>query len=154
MNSRNLMVALVLIFFVGPGNSGVRAQGKGHGNGKGQEKQEEKQEKKAEHGGHGRSKHYDREVDHNEARGWYVEHRGNLPPGLAKREQLPPGLQRQLVVRGTLPPGLQARVHPVPEDLEVRLSPPPPECAHVLVGGNIVLLNRRTNLVIDVVAFY
>jgi hypothetical protein len=149
MNSRNFMVALVLIFFVVAGNSPLRAQGKGHGNGKGQEKQEEK----AEHGGHGRSKHYDREVDHNEARGWYVEHRGHLPPGLAKREQLPPGLQRQLVVRGTLPPGLQARVRPVPEDLEVRLSPPPPECAHVLVGGNIVLLNRRTNLVVDIVAF-
>jgi hypothetical protein len=44
-------------------------------------------------------------------------------------------------------------VRPVPEDLEVRLSPPPPECAHVLVGGNIVLLNRRTNLVVDIVAF-
>lgn len=31
----------------------------------------------------------------------------------------------------------------------VRLSQPPPECAHVLVGGNIVLLNRRTNLAVD-----
>ena len=75
------------------------------------------------------------------------------PLGLAKRDQLPLGLQRQLVVRGTLAPGLQKRLQPVPQDLEVRLAPPPPECAHVLVGGNIVLLNRRTNLVVDIVAF-
>jgi hypothetical protein len=65
MKSRNFVVAVVLGFFVVAGNSPVRAQGKGHGNGDGHEKQEEK----AERGGHGRSKHYDREVDHNEAQG-------------------------------------------------------------------------------------
>ena len=98
---------------------------------------------------HPRFEDHDRQA----ARGWYNEHQGHLPPGLAKRDQLPPGLQRQLVVRGTLPPGLQKRLQPVPQDLEVRLAPPPPECAHVLIGGNIVLLNRRTNLVVDIVAF-
>lgn len=35
-----------------------------------------------------------------------------LPPGLAKREKLPPGLERQLKERGTLPPGLQRRFSP------------------------------------------
>ena len=44
--------------------------------------------------------------DHAAMRGWYDEHHNNLPPGLA-RSQLPPGLERQLVRRGTLPPGLQ-----------------------------------------------
>jgi hypothetical protein len=57
------------------------------------------------------------------------------------------------VRRGTLPPGLEKRLQPCPEDLERRLPLPPPECAHVLVGGHIVLLNRRTNVVVDFVHF-
>jgi hypothetical protein len=131
------------------------ADGHGQGKGKGHEKQD-----KQENEGEGRSqegrrheKHFSKDHDREAARGWYSEHEGRLPPGLAKKDQLPPGLQRQLVVRGTLPPGLQKRVQPVPRDLEVRLAPPPPECAHVLIGGNIVVLNRRTNLVVDVVVF-
>jgi hypothetical protein len=115
---------------------GVQAQAEDHG-----------------HEGKGHDKHYSKDHDRLAARGWYDEHQGHLPPGLAKRDQLPPGLQRQLVVRSTLPPGLQKRLQPVPQDLEVRLTPPPPECAHVLIGGNIVLLNRRANLVVDIVAF-
>jgi hypothetical protein len=126
------------------------ADGHGQGKGKGQDKQD-KQENKKEGEGRGHDKHYSKDHDRLAARGWYDEHQGHLPPGLAKKDQLPPGLQRQLVVRGTLPPGLQKRLQPVPQDLEVRLAPPPPECAHVLIGGNIVLLNR-TNLV-NIVAF-
>jgi len=133
------------------------ADGHGQGKGKGHDKQD-KQENENEgddrgHEGRGHDKHYSKDHDRQAARGWYDEHQGHLPPGLAKKDQLPPGLQRQLVVRGTLPPGLQKRLQPVPQDLEVRLAPPPPECAHVLIGGNIVLLNRRTNLVVDIVAF-
>jgi len=33
------------------------------------------------------------------------------------------------------------------------LPPPPPDCAHVLVAGHIVLLNRKTNIVLDIVHF-
>jgi hypothetical protein len=86
-------------------------------------------------------------------RGWYDQHENNLPPGLAKRDRLPPGLEKQLVRRGTLPPGLQKRLQPCPRDLERQLPPPPPECAHLLIGGHIVLLNQRTNVVVDVVHF-
>jgi hypothetical protein len=35
-----------------------------------------------------------------------------LPPGLAKRSQLPPGLQRHLWKHGSLPPGLQKKIGP------------------------------------------
>ena len=35
-----------------------------------------------------------------------------LPPGLAKRDQLPPGLQKHLWKHGSLPPGLQKKVGP------------------------------------------
>jgi hypothetical protein len=33
------------------------------------------------------------------------------------------------------------------------LPPPLPECAQVLIGGHIVLLNQRTNVVMDAVHF-
>src|SRR5215831_5359969 len=33
-----------------------------------------------------------------------------LPPGLAKKESLPPGLQKQLVRNGQLPPGLEKKI--------------------------------------------
>ena len=61
--------------------------------------------------------------------------------------------EKQLVRNGTLPPGLQKRLSPVPVELERRLPPPPPDCAHVLISGHIVLLNRKTNVIVDVFAF-
>ena len=73
-----------------------------------------------------------------------------LEPGLAKRDRLPPGLERQLRVRGTLPPGLRDRIRPCPEGLVRLLPPPPPHCEHVLIGGSIVLLNRNSFVVLDI----
>jgi hypothetical protein len=124
------------------------AQGNSHGQGKGK----------------GHDKHHDndgrddqdgdRYDNHREdIRGWYSQSEGHLPPGLAKKDRLPPGLERQLVRNGTLPPGLQKRLYPAPVELERRLPPPPPDCAHVLISGHIVLLNRKTNLIVDVFAF-
>src|SRR5260370_27039424 len=81
-------------------------------------------------------------------RGWYGEHRDQLPPGLAKKDRLPPGLEKQLVRRGTLPPGLEKRLQPCPEELERQLPPPPPDCAHLVIGGHLVLLNRKTNIIV------
>jgi hypothetical protein len=93
-------------------------------------------------------KHHEKDI-----RGWYSENEGHLPPGLAKKDHLPPGLEKQLVRKGTLPPGLQKKVYPCPVELERQLPPPPPETMHVLVGGNIVLLNRKTNVVVDIFSF-
>jgi len=131
------MVALagVNVFAQGHGNHG---EGNGHGRGHNRDEDE---------GGH-YSKH-----DRDEARGWYHGHRDGLPPGLAKRDQLPPGLERQLRVRGTLPPGLRDRIRPCPPELVRVLPPPPPNCEHVFIGGHVVLLNRRTFMVLDIVHF-
>jgi Ni/Co efflux regulator RcnB len=101
------------------------------------------------HRGHGYGHGYD-DRDHQVMHGWYEGHRGNLPPGLAKRDRLPPGLERQLELRGTLPPGLRGRIYAVPVDLERELPPPPLNCEHVFIGGHVVLLNRRTFVVVDV----
>jgi hypothetical protein len=86
-------------------------------------------------------------------RSWYHDHQNHLPPGLAKRDRLPPGLERQLVARGTLPPGLRKQIEPCPPELVRVLPPPPPDCVHVVIGGNLVLVNRRSWLVVDVFHF-
>ncbi|MBZ5547057.1 MAG: hypothetical protein LAO22_03705 [Acidobacteriia bacterium] len=91
--------------------------------------------------------------DRDEMRGWYREQDDHLPPGLAKRDRLPPGLERQLRLRGTLPPGLRKKMAPCPRELEMRLPPPPPGCAHVVVGGHVVLVNRSTYMVLDIFHF-
>ena len=116
-------------------------------------------------GGHGHGHAYGREKhdrdndrayyrDHDrELREWYGSHRDHLPPGLAKRDELPPGLERQLVVRGTLPPGLRGRMHPCPIEVERYLPPPPVGYMHTVIGGHIVLVNRKTFLVLDVFHF-
>jgi len=88
--------------------------------------------------------------DRDEIRGWYAAHYRDLPPGLAKKDRLPPGLEKQLVIRGTLPPGLEKREYAVPVDLERQLPPPPPDCDRVVIGGHIVLRNRNTNIVLDI----
>ncbi len=82
-----------------------------------------------------------------------AENYRHLPPGLAKRDRLPPGLERQLVLRGTFPPGLESRVVVVPVDLDRRLPPPPPDCERVAIGGHIVLRNRNTKIILDIFHF-
>lgn len=67
-----------------------------------------------------------------------------LPPGLAKREQLPPGLAK----RDRLPPGLQGE--PLPPELDRRLSPLSPDYVRVRVARDIVLMERRTRVVLDI----
>jgi len=143
MRSTKWMVAFAAGIFMLTTNFAL-AQGQGNGHGKGHEK----------HGaGDDQDERHCKDHDRDTMRGWYDEHKSNLPPGLAKRDQLPPGLEKQLVRRGSLPPGLQKRLQPCPEDLERRLPPAPPDCAHVLISGNIILLNRRTNVVVDIFHF-
>lgn len=91
--------------------------------------------------------------DRDQIRGWYTENYRNLPPGLAKKDRLPPGLERQLAIRGQLPPGLEKRVYAVPVELERRLPPPPPDSERVVIGGHIVLRNRNTKIILDIFHF-
>lgn len=66
------------------------------------------------------------------------------PPGLAKREKLPPGLGK----RGTLPPGLEGRA--LPRDLESRLTVLPATQGRILLGHDVVLMQRHNRLVLDI----
>ena len=57
-----------------------------------------------------------------------------MPPGLAKRQRLPKGLERRRL----------------PTNLERQLPPPPVNVERVLVDNNIVLIQKGTNLVLDI----
>jgi hypothetical protein len=104
------------------------------------------------HGKHGKGKgqgHYDSR-ERETILAWYHEQGSNLPPGLAGKDRLPPGLEKQLQRRGTLPPGLQKKIQPCPPELERRLPPPPDGYSHTVISGHIVLVNRHTYAVLDV----
>jgi hypothetical protein len=71
-------------------------------------------------------------------------HKG-VPPGHARREYLPPGLAK----RDRLPPGLTGRR--LPHELERRLSPLPAGVIRVRIGTELLLLDERTRVVLDVI---
>jgi hypothetical protein len=90
--------------------------------------------------------------DRDMIRNYYRDQNSNLPPGLAKRGgNLPPGLQKHLERDGTLPPGLQKRVQPFPAELERRLPRLPDTYARVTLGVDILILDRRTQRIMDIV---
>ena len=91
--------------------------------------------------------------ERNSIREWFSNEANlaNLPPGLAKRETLPPGLQRQLQRNGTLPPGLMRRLQPLPADLEGVLAPVPEGVRRVVWGGNVILLDEQTQQITDLI---
>lgn len=67
-----------------------------------------------------------------------------LPPGLAKRDRLPPGLAK----RDRLPPGLSGER--LPRTLERRLSPLPAGVVRLRIGTDLVLMDERSRVVLDV----
>jgi hypothetical protein len=77
----------------------------------------------------------------------FVDDRAGLPPGLAKRDRLPPGLERHLERNGTLPPGLQRRVQPLPDQCVARLPQLPMNWSRVVLGGRIMLLDPNQRIV-------
>jgi hypothetical protein len=84
-------------------------------------------------------------------RSYFHDNRNGLPPGLAKREKLPPGLERQLRQNGTLPPGLQKKVHPLPLELERQMRRLPTGYRRVVIAGNVIMMNEKTAVIYDIV---
>lgn len=141
-----VFIVLLGIFFLSGGPVFAQGNSQEHGHGKGHDKHHDDDDRDNRDA-------YRYSYHEQEIRGWYRGNEGHLPPGLAKKDRLPPGLERQLVRNGALPPGLQKRLYPCPVELEHELPPPPPNCRHVLIGGHIVLLNRTTNIVVDIFHF-
>jgi hypothetical protein len=82
---------------------------------------------------------------------YFKQNRSGLPPGLAKREKLPPGLEKQLRERGKLPPGLQKKIQPLPPQLERELRILPTGWRRVVIAGNVVMMNEKTAMVYDII---
>jgi hypothetical protein len=74
-----------------------------------------------------------------------------LPPGLAKKGKLPPGLQKHLDKNGRLPPGLQKRLEPLPHDLDARLPRLPEYWERVILERHVILIDRRTHRILDII---
>jgi hypothetical protein len=82
MKSVSWMLGTLLAFCLA--TTGVAlAQDYGKGHGKGHDKHDDDDDQ---------SEHYYKDHDREAMRGWYGEHEGHLPPGLAKRDQLPPDM--------------------------------------------------------------
>ena len=91
------------------------------------------------------------EKDHEIIRNHFTANRGNLPPGLAKRDgNLPPGLEKQLRRNGQLPPGLEKKLNAFPVELEKRLPPLKPGLVRGMIGVSAVILNQKTSVILDV----
>lgn len=68
-----------------------------------------------------------------------------------RQGSLPPGLEKHLQRNGTLPPGLQKKLQPFPIELERQLPPIPAGYARHVVGSQAIVLDKRTNKVMDIV---
>ena len=93
------------------------------------------------------------ESQKNTVSAWFSNKRNleGLPPGLAKRERLPAGLERQLKKNRSLPPGLETRVQLFPLDLERLLPELPKGVIRVVIGVDILLLDKTSNTILDIV---
>jgi hypothetical protein len=72
----------------------------------------------------------------------YFANTASLPPGLARLEKLPPGLEKQIERKGALPPGLEKRMIPVPVELGRQLPPLPQGQERVIVGEAVLVIDR------------
>ena len=74
---------------------------------------------------------------------------GHCPPGLAKKNNgcMPPGQAKKWRIGQRLPRDVV--YYPVPQDLVVRLGPPPSGHEYVRVAGDILLITAGTAMVVD-----
>jgi|TARA_R110002126_G_scaffold3263_1_gene18540 hypothetical protein len=72
----------------------------------------------------------------------------SMPPGLAKKEDLPPGLARHITKNGRLPPGIEKR--DLPADLLSRLPSVKSGTKRLIIGHDIVLIDETTSIILDI----
>lgn len=121
---------------------------------------QDRYEKHAKYDKRGKAERRDHFIDDDRGvvRNFYTQNPSSLPPGLAKRGgNLPPGLAKR---GGNLPPGLSRgqevtseydeHLLPLPKELEIRLPPPPHEVIRRILGHDIVMIDKQTKKVLDV----
>jgi hypothetical protein len=77
--------------------------------------------------------------------------RGNLPPGLAKRRTLPPGLRQQLHEKGALPPGLREYYTPVPAEWNTRFPAIPVYYTRYFVDRDLIIIDTRNDTLVSLI---
>ena len=139
------VIAPFLWFLLGASVSFALAQGKGHG-------PKKKDTAVSDNNGSTNVRVVFSSGDRSAISSWFHERGsgGGLPPGLAKRDRLPPGLERQLRERGSLPPGLQKKLVPLPVVLDRRVVPLPEGYRRSVIGAHVVITNSRGTFVFDV----
>ncbi len=67
----------------------------------------------------------------------------------ARPSALPPGLEKKLRRDGRLPPGWEKKMVPFPVEIERRLPALGPGLCRGLIGGQAVIYDERTRVIID-----
>lgn len=86
------------------------------------------------------------ERDRHIIRDYYKFH--PLPRSSPSRFDMPPALQKQMVRNGALPP--VSSIEQLPAELEMKLKPLPEGYVRVRLGPDIMIVDSRNNLIIDI----
>lgn len=78
---------------------------------------------------------------------YYAPRYKSLPPGLAKKDRLPPGHAWR--ARPSQPIHDDARLRYLPYELEQRLTRLPADYVRVVIGTDVAIMNVRTRVVVD-----
>jgi hypothetical protein len=68
-----------------------------------------------------------------------------------KHKGLPPGIRKQLVRNGALPPGWEKNFYAFPPELNHRLPVLPVYCRRGFIGYDVVVIDTRTNIILDII---
>src|SRR5688500_2565350 len=159
---------LISAALAAPSAAGLEGQGQGQGRGRGQAAKPDKPNKpnKSEPKGQKQASKPDKKADNEKKAGKRDDvvvfdrdgharvirdfRTAGLPPGLAKRDALPPGLRKQLIERGELPPGLQRHLIDVPGPLVTRLPAVPAYYHRYFAGDDLIVVDTRTNRIVAI----
>jgi len=90
--------------------------------------------------------------ERDEIRGFFDSHpaeRERLPPGLAKKNKIPPGWQKKIARGERIPDDVWAYRVPLPHDILIKLPPPPPGVIHVRIEDHVFKVIEKTHEVLD-----
>ena len=75
--------------------------------------------------------------------------RRQLPPGLAKKNKIPPGWQKKIRPGYRIPDDVWIHHIPLPHELLLKLPPPPPGAILVRIHDRILKVREKTHEVLD-----
>jgi len=82
---------------------------------------------------------------------WYAQHQAKPPVGFREQDRLSPDQESRLQVGQKMDGELISKRHPVPVTLRRQLPAPGPGYQYSAVGGHVVVAEKKTNVVHDVI---